>query len=329
MALINRSVIQMCKNKAGSVLIFLFTVAVFTNCSDNSVSFEAPAPESEGAMSDTTYTDTTHADTSGESGNSSYVGSDFIVFDGTRFREKPDMAQFGFQAIEVIYALRMWEEKSWDDIGPWQLPSQNLVKYWAHRAGKVNSSYAVLDIEHWPNHGDTAEVQKSISNYSQVLDWFKEAEPELNVGYFDTLPIKKRYMRTPLIPEYYQQWQDNNDQLIPLADKVDVFYPHLYTYNQDQQQWVTNAKYMIKEARRYSEDKPVFVFLWPQFYALDEPQLEGQYIDKEYWQLQLETAHKYADGVIIWFPYKTEWKEASNGPWWETTKNFIEGLKEV
>lgn len=301
------------------ILILIGGLAVLSNCSssDNPTGVTQKVKENTGST-DSTQTDST--------GNESISSSSFMVFDGTRFRNKPDMSQYGFAPIYIAYTPRLWD-KEWNEVGPWELPSRDLVEEQAHEARKVNKDLMVYDIEHWPNQGDSLTLQKSIDNYSQVFDWAKEAEPDMNIGFFDTLPVKKRYMSTPLVQYYYQRWQDNNDKLKPLAKQVDAFYPQLYTYSKDQQQWVTNAKYTIKEARRYDDSKPVYVFLWPQYYGIDHEGLDGVYIDKEFWKLQLDTARKYADGIVIWFPYKTTWTEASKAPWWQITKEFIQELK--
>lgn len=250
--------------------------------------------------------------------------SSFIVFNGMRFRKDPYMPQFGFKPIDVIYANRLWEE-DWENVQKdiSNLPSKELVTKWANRAKKIGRKYIVFDIEHWPTRGEPEVLQKSIENYIRVVDWFKEVQPTIKVGYWGTMPIKKRYINSPIDSAYYKQWQQNNDRLAPLAEKVDAFFPHLYTYSDNRDQWVRNAKHTIKEARRYSEDKPVFVFLWPQYYDEDNRGGDMEYIEGDYWQLQLETARKYADGIVIWFPYRTEWEEASKKPWWDITKEFL------
>lgn len=253
--------------------------------------------------------------------------SAFTVYDGTRFRNKPDMSKYGFKSIEIVYAMRMWSQK-WKNVKKDvdHLPSEKLAKKWAHRAKKIGADFAVIDIEHWPNHGNPQVLKKSLHNYIQVLQWYKQAEPNLKVGYFGILPLTKRYMSSPPKQKYFNRWKQNNDKLEPLAQKVDAFFPYLYTYSRDKKQWVANAKYTIQEARRYQGDKPVYVFLWPQYYGQDHKELDGKYIDKDFWKLQLQTARKYADGIIIWFPYKTKWSVASKAPWWEVTQQFLHDL---
>ena len=58
---------------------------------------------------------------------------------------------------------------------------------------------------------------------------------------------------------------------------------------------------------------------------------KGNYIDGDYWKLQLETVYKYADGVIIWSPKShniaKEWDE--NESWWIETKLFINSYPNI
>ncbi len=249
--------------------------------------------------------------------------SEFKVYDGTRFRDKPEMTQYGFTPIKVIYQMMLWD-KPMSEVGQWELPSKTLVSEWAESASKVNNELAIIDIEHWPTKGTDEEVQQSIQNYSTVYAWFKEAQPGMQFGYYDMVPVKN-YWSYPT-DERLQIWQSRNDKLKPLADKVDALFPQLYTFSQDQDAWVNSAKYYLKEAKRISGDKPVYAFLWPQYIGKDDSSIHGVYIDEGFWRTQLETARQYADGVVIWFPYKTEWQEASNGPWWEVTKEFLQNL---
>jgi hypothetical protein len=72
--------------------------------------------------------------------------------------------------------------------------------------------------------------------------------------------------------------------------------------------------------------KPVYAFLWPQYYSTRHKELGDIYIEADFWRLQLETAYKYADGVVIWFPLRIDWEQASQGPWWEVTKTFLKDL---
>ncbi len=70
-----------------------------------------------------------------------------------------------------------------------------------------------------------------------------------------------------------------------------------------------------------AKNKPVIVFLWPEYHDSNMI-LKGNYIEKEFWRLQLDTVFKYADGLIIWGGWKQEWD--SNAIWWKETIQFIQ-----
>jgi hypothetical protein len=96
----------------------------------------------------------------------------------------------------------------------------------------------------------------------------------------------------------------------------------LYTFYEDRDGWVKYAVAQISEARRYGGNKPVYVFLWPQYH---EP--PNAYLPTDFWRLELETAKQYADGVVIWGGSLHEtWDNSA--PWWIETKKFIDTLKE-
>jgi hypothetical protein len=250
--------------------------------------------------------------------------SQFKVFDGTRYRNETNMDRLGYTPFEIVYAGRIWD-KPLSKRGKWELPSQSLVKKWARGAYKENNNITMLNIEHWPTKGTDEEVQKSVDSYITVHDWFKREQPGMKIGYFNTVPRKFHWKKYPQ-KNWIQTAKERVEQLRPLADKVDVFFPQGYTYNEDKKGWLINTKYMLKHVNEYGGNKPVYLVLWPQYYERVNSKLRGRYMDREFWRLQLETARRYADGIVIWLPKSAEWSEASSAPWWNETQMFLKEL---
>jgi hypothetical protein len=250
--------------------------------------------------------------------------SQFKILDGTRFPQAPNMENLGFSPLEIIYSGRIWD-KHLSKRGDWELPSKNLSKKWARKAHKVNNNITMLNIEHWPTKGSDSKVRKSIDRYTTVYEWFKSERPHMKIGYFNTVPRKLHWRKYPQ-KKWIKSVEERNERLAPLADKVDAFFPQAYTYAKDKEGWLINTKYMLKQVNGYSGNKPVYLVLWPQFKGKLNSSLEGKYIDEEFWELQLKTARKYADGVVIWFPNKVKWSDASSASWWNVTKRFLRKL---
>jgi hypothetical protein len=104
--------------------------------------------------------------------------------------------------------------------------------------------------------------------------------------------------------------------------------PSLYTFYDsphDRSDWVRWARMTLTEARRYG--KPVYPFLWPQFHESD-PKVAGKPVPGDYWQMELETVHPLADGIILWGGWsngrQTPWDEQTE--WWQVTKRFAASL---
>ena len=49
-----------------------------------------------------------------------------------------------------------------------------------------------------------------------------------------------------------------------------------------------------------------------------------RYVDGDYWRFQLETAHRYGDGVVLWGPDAYVWNDKSG--WWDATEKFAASL---
>ena len=254
------------------------------------------------------------------------VGKDFIVFDGTTYKNKPDLSIYGIKPINLIYRNALWRErKNIND-----LPEVTRVRESA-RGAKASRKIVIIDIEHWKLSGPKSIVIESLSKYMTVLRWFNDATPEVLFGYYGLPPLRDywRAIKDSNTPEYLS-WQAENDSLQPLVDRVNVLLPSLYTFYTDREAWVKYALATIREARRYPGNKPVYVFLWPQYHQSNHF-LGLKYLPADYWKLELETVRQYADGVVIWGGWdfdknaKAQWDD--DAPWVQVTKKFMKELK--
>jgi len=246
----------------------------------------------------------------------------FIVFDGTLYAGKPDLAQYAIQPITITYVSQFG--------GEWfknttHLPDKSSVQRIAREA-HAKSGPAVIDIEHWPLKGDADQVQNSLTKYITILQWFKEAAPGLAVGYYGAPPLRD-YWRA-ISPPSSKDWQSllgDNDRHQPLVEAVDILFPSLYTFYADQGAWVRYAYGQIAQARRSANGKPIYVFLMPQYHDSNREHA-GEYLQADYWRLELETAKQYADGIVLWGGWgknnrPAKWDDEAT--WWKVTKDFM------
>jgi hypothetical protein len=243
----------------------------------------------------------------------------FPVFDATDFAQKPDLTQDGLQRIAVVYPALLW-----DSSNEANLPDKSRMSALA-RLAKQSTSILVIDIEEWPLTGDPAKVTESVKKYQTVLESFKAAVPPLSVGLYGVLPIPDYWpsIQAKGSPGYLG-WQKENDSLSSIASFADVLFPSVYTFYEDRNGWQKYAIAEIQEARRHAGGKPVYVFLWPQYHVSNK-KLANTFLPGDYWRMELETARKYADGIVIWCcSNRQTWNERA--PWWLETQGL---LKEI
>jgi len=245
----------------------------------------------------------------------------FRVFDSTFYKNKPDLSRFGLEPIAGVYAGAFGAQWYKDEK---TLPKKESVQEVARRAHR-EAGIAFIDIEHWPLKGDAQLVGENVRRFHTVAQWFREVVPGFPLGYYGVPPLRDywRAVKSPTSTDR-RSWMEENDRLVDLAAIVDVFFPSLYTFYDDQAGWRQYAMAQIAEARRYGGGKPVYVFLWPQFHDSNR-RLKGTYLSPDFWKLELETAHEFADGVVIWGGGGS-WDEQA--PWWEVTKSFLAGLSQ-
>jgi Hyaluronidase len=227
----------------------------------------------------------------------------FLVFDATLYKTKPNLAQFGLTPISVEYPGVLWPATSPD---MQNVPDATVVQKLAAGANQ-SAGLAVVDIEQWSVVGDPATVAESVAKYQQTLQMFQQDAPSLQFGYYAIAPIRN-YWDVMAGPQSagYLAWQQENDAVAPIAQQADALFPSLYTFYTDQAGWKKYAIANIAEARRIAPGKPVYVFLWPQYDASTGAQ-GGDYLPDAYWQMELETAKQYADGVVIWGGWTETW----------------------
>ncbi|MBS0158344.1 MAG: hypothetical protein JSS26_07120 [Nitrospira sp.] len=247
----------------------------------------------------------------------------FKVFDATLYANKPDLSVYGLAPITVVYPDSFGRD--WYRQNNQELPRKAAVQAVASSV-QAKGNPVVLDVEHWRVWGEKRIIQENLKKYITLLEWMKDVAPILTFGYYGVPPLRNYgAAQSGLITGEYKGWMWGNDQLKPLADAVDALYPSLYTFYEDRAGWRKFATAQIAEARRYTAEKPVYVFLWPQYHEINKA-LAGTYLPEDYWRLELQTARELADGIVIWGGWGNNHRPAiwdENAPWWRVTREFL------
>lgn len=207
-----------------------------------------------------------------------------------------------------------------------------------------------IDIENWSvdiRIRQRSLVTETLNKFIQAIGWIREERPDLRLGMYAMAPlsdltvttaygnIQEILQRGASDPMYawaqsavgqarinYNRWQEANDFLRPLAEKVDVLFPSLYIAAPTSGLFPWFAKAEIAEAHRYG--KPVLPFLWPRFHQAGP--YSGQYVDASETRQQYESCREHgAEGFVMWdwMPSTTPWQ---NFPWLQELQDFYNHL---
>jgi Hyaluronidase len=250
-------------------------------------------------------------------------GGCFRMFDATAYAGKPDLVQRGIEPTNAFEPDRWWPKGSADD----DLPDPSAAQHWMLDIGRGRGQL-VLDLERWWLRGDAATVRERMRRYTTVLGWIRAAGYSGPIGFYGVVPIWDR--ARAIQPEgsaEREAWRRENDFVQPVADRVDVLFPSLYTPDEDVQTWKRFAIANLREARRLAHGKPVYPFLWPQYEGSNK-RLALQNIPREQWAQELEVVGANADGAVIWGGIGTskdsgapQWDESAQ--WWQATLDFL------
>ena len=266
--------------------------------------------------------------------------SSFVVFDGLMLKNKPDLTRFGLSPLRIAYTSEIWGGSM-----KREQPNDEAVKNLAaHADSKVP---LVLDIEHWNVQGGGDEVERNLRKLIEIVDLIHQTNPALKVGFFALVPISNPSLALhyalaeqnadiPYARAYvaaYSKLQEDDSLMRQLAEHVDFVCPALYTFydlgggsTKYQRSWDIEAKNSIDEAKQYG--KPIYVFLWPQFYDEKDQDGDHTFIPAAFWEHELALVRSSgAQGAIIWGSTgfrKAGWKE--DDPWWQVTQGFVSQL---
>ncbi len=245
-------------------------------------------------------------------------GKTFQLYQALMYANMPDLSVHGFRPAHVV-DRGIWKDEVKRDRLDFAKVSSRLAKL----PGK--DALIVLDIEHFTLSGDASAVETSVRSLQRLARSAQKTSPRRKVGFYGLLPLSEYWRPINGLKDGGKiDWKRDNGRLAQLGQTVDANLPSLYTYYADRKGWVRQAEALVCEARRLS-NKPVLVFLWPQYHPGTE--LGGKELTGDYWRLQLETSRRIADGVIIWGGYdvvanrQMPWND--DAQWWLETIRFI------
>ena len=120
-------------------------------------------------------------------------------------------------------------------------------------------------------------------------------------------PAADAWRRSPDHPdvkphlEKWAKWREGNDAIAKvMLPHLDFVCPQLYVLDDDRRNWGWLLSGTMKETRRVAGGKPIYPFLMPHFWEVDNNPRTGEPIPYEFFKHQLDTCLAACDGVIVW-----------------------------
>jgi hypothetical protein len=233
------------------------------------------------------------------------------LFDCLLFTGKPSTADLKLKPLTTIYQQTLIPPDH-------SMPTQAAISK-ALAAYATSTETLCLDVETFgPGYTDAASAAITVANYLELLRMCRVACPTVKFGFYGLLPIRDYWSTMPTsAPTNLALWHQRNDYLLPLAAKVDVLFPSLYTFYADPVGWLFYANANVAEGRRIAKGKPIYPFIWPYYHNAAPVEIRNTLIPPDYWRTQLDMLAVIADGAVLWGGFQIPWDPAA--PWFQVT----------
>jgi hypothetical protein len=235
----------------------------------------------------------------------------FVVLDALLYQHKPNLSAFGMRPL-----IQINQPQAMTDEVDEAMTRQSIAVV------KDFDGAVFLDYEGWPLSGEPAQViAGNVAKFIRVADIAHQSAPKATFGFYGLMPCREYWGLVKNDRKKIDDWKECSRQGEAIANHVEVIFPSLYTFYNDQKSWDIYARGMMEEARRYN--KPVYVFLWPEFHVSNRL-LSGTEIPAKFWRHELDFCRGLADGIVIWGGWQEQWRD--DAPWWIETKAFLASL---
>lgn len=235
---------------------------------------------------------------------------DFKIFNALSFKETPNLIEYGFSEINMIYEDDVITTNSNYKKGEfeWRYIDHKKILRESNKS-KLNKKNVptVLDVEYWGSRLYRSSTKKRAEDiFVQLLNEFRENDSKSMVSVFHYGVFSKR-----------------------ILDASNVVYPCFYTHSEDRKEWLNMVKYNLNKLRKMNNrNVPVYVFIWPQYNPVPSKHNLGfSFVDVDFWRLQLETLYPLCDGIVIWSHYRDAKGEniyfEESMPWFQETLKFM------
>ena len=233
---------------------------------------------------------------------------DFKIFNALLFKETPNLQEYGFSEINMIYedgVISTNYHKKKGDF-EWRFVDFKKVLEESNKSKQYTNIPTVLDVEYWGHLLYDLNVKEKAENkFLELIRLYRSNDSNSLVSVFHYGAISEC-----------------------IYNASNVVYPCYYTHGKDRKTWVYMVKNGLNRIKKRSKKTPVYVFIWPQYNPIpSKHDLGYKFVEPDFWRLQLETLYPLCDGVIIWSHYRDEYGKdiyfSKDMPWFQETVKFI------
>jgi len=247
--------------------------------------------------------------------------ANFHLYDALHYRDTPDLSADRIHDIRLIYENKLTDTPALG-FGARGFNSKRIADM-AKISKDKPETLVSLDIESWKT--GPAATRK----YINAIQVFRKESGAKKIGLYGFVPFGNKILYKSLDTNDSRaraRWEEFQAETTQIAASVDIFMPSMYTWGGNHDAWIKTAKIAIERARAVDPKKPIYVFVWPQYYS-DDSSYNLNFIDTKTWRSELEELYQLADGIILWSSDKDSdgkaIKFSRDMPWYVETMKFM------
>ena len=205
--------------------------------------------------------------------------NDFKIFNALLYKNTPDLRNYGFSKINMIYEDGVISTNYKFKKGDYNWRYIDFTKIMKEaRKTEIKKIPVCLDVEYWGKYLYNKTTKSNAEDiYENLINMYRVIDSKSLISVFHYGAISER-----------------------IYNASNVVYPCYYTHSTNRNEWISMVKNGINKIKKRNKNLPIYAFIWPQYNPdHSKHDLGYSFIEPDFWKLQLETLYPLKNSCLV------------------------------